>query len=167
MTTTGIKIREAEKDELSRFMRLSAEDLMEELQGFERGDPKAARKVFARRTEAILKREGNEFFVAEVEGTPGAAGYVWLGVSDRPFSETRVGWVYDIRVLPGHRGKGVGEALLRHAMEVSRKKGLPLMGLMVKADNKVAYSLYEKLGFRPDYILMAREGSPSAPASNS
>jgi ribosomal protein S18 acetylase RimI-like enzyme len=152
----AVRIREARKDEIPLIKRLSVEELPDELNEIERREAGVAKMVFAARLEELSRREGNELFVAEVAGSTGIAGYVWFGVSERPFSDLKVGWIYDLLVLPEHRGKGVGEALLRRALEASRKRGFELSGLMVRANNKVAYSLYEKVGFRPEYILMSR-----------
>ena len=105
--------------------------------------------------------------MALVGGGPEVAGYVWFGVSDRPFSQMKVGWIYDIQVVPAERGKGVGEALLKHALDVSRRKGFRLAGLMVRANNRVASSLYEKLGFYPEYVVMSRNEQGPVSTSNS
>ena len=161
-----VAIREARKDEIQLVKRLSVEELPDELNEYERKDTEGAKRVFAERLDKIFRRPGNEMFVANVDGSQEIAGYVWFGTSERPFSEMKTGWIYDILVVPAYRGKGVGEALLKHALEVSRKRGFELTGLMVRANNRVAYSLYEKLDFRPEYVVMTRKES-GAPASNS
>ncbi len=151
-----IIIREARGDEIALVKRLSVDELPDELNELERPQAEEAKKAFARTMEALLRKEGSEVYVALVGGGPEIAGYVWFGVSDRPFSQMKVGWIYDIQVVPAERGKGVGEALLKHALDVSRRKGFRLAGLMVRANNRVAYSLYEKLGFYPEYVVMSR-----------
>ena len=161
-----IAIRLARKDELPLVKRLSVEELPDELNEFERKEAARAKLVFAGRMDEILGRLGNEVYVATVDGEQEIAGYVWFGVSERPFSDMEVGWIYDLLVVPGHRGEGVGEALLRHALGVSRERGHRLTGLMVRANNKVAYSLYEKLGFEPEYVVMSRKET-GVSASNS
>lgn len=163
----AIKIRAARKDEMPLIMRLSVDELPEELNVHERKHTARAKKVFASRIEALLKKEGNEVFVATIGGGSEIAGYVWVGVSARPFSDMKVGWIYDLLVVPSQRGMGVGKKLLRYALETSRKRGFELTGLMVRANNAVAYSLYEKVGFRPEYIVMSKFESESVSASNS
>jgi [ribosomal protein S18]-alanine N-acetyltransferase len=155
----GLSIREARQSELPLIRQLSVDELPDELNEYERRRIDTVKEVFAKRLEEILSRSGNEIFVAEIEGTPGIAGYVWFGISERPFSDLKVGWIYDILVVPSHRGQGVGEALLSHALKVSRERGFELTGLMVRANNKVAYTLYEKLGFKPEYVVMTRRES--------
>lgn len=163
----GVRIREAKKDELSRIRELTIQELPDELYDFEKGGEEAASAAFSERIDELFGHGGNEFYVAEVDGEPGMAGYVWLGVSHRPFSGMKVGWIYDIQVVPAHRGKGIGRALMEHALKASRERGFALTGLMVKADNKPAYALYESLGFRPDFMMMNRREPGAGPASNS
>ena len=55
--------------------------------------------------------------------------------------------VHDLCVLPAHRGKGLGRALLLAV--VSAARGLHCSGvtLEVRADNAIAQALYRSLGF--------------------
>ena len=163
---SGVVIRKAKGSELELIRRLSVEQLPSELNEEELEDVERAKKVFGKRLDSLLSREGNELFVAELGEGGEIAGYVWFGVSDRPFSGVSVGWIYDILVLPAHRGKGVGEALLMHALEVSREKGFDQVGLMVNAKNRVAAALYEKLGFKAEYLVMGRPEKGPVSTSN-
>jgi ribosomal protein S18 acetylase RimI-like enzyme len=161
-----IDIREAREEEMPQIRRLSMQQLTDELDEFERQHMDQARQVMEKRLELPFRGPGNEVYVATVDGGPEMAGFVWFGVSDRPFSDVKVGWVYDIQVMPALRGKGVGEALMRYALKLSKKRGFAKTGLMVRANNKAAYSLYEKLGFEPEHILMTRNEADVS-ASNS
>ena len=151
-----ITIRRAKESELPLIRELSIEELPADLDDDELKFVQRAKEVFGKQLDAILARSGNEFFVAQIGKDEGIAGYVWFGVSQRLFSGTEIGWIYDIQVLPEHRGKGVGEALLRHALKVSKERGFAQTGLMVNAKNKAAWSLYEKLGFQTEYQIMNR-----------
>jgi ribosomal protein S18 acetylase RimI-like enzyme len=51
-------------------------------------------------------------------------------------------------VLPGHRGRGIGTALLRALQHEARHRGIDRLSLSVEQDNP-AVALYERLGFRP------------------
>lgn len=135
--------------------QLSVQQTILELDEYERQEKERVEKDDTQRLEAYFKKPGNEFYVAESEEGE-MAGFLWFGVSERPFSGIKVGWVYDIEVVPQFRGKGYGEALMRHALKLSKEKGFPQTGLMVNEKNKVAWSLYEKLGFQADYRLMSR-----------
>ena len=52
-----------------------------------------------------------------------------------------------IGVLAPYRGQGIGEALMRKAIEKAKTLGLTRIELTVREKNKPAISLYEKLGF--------------------
>jgi len=151
-----ITIRKAKGGELLRIKEWSIEELPAELDDDELKSTERAKEVFGRRLGALLTRSGNEFYVAQVGAEEGIAGYLWFGISERPFSGMKIGWIYDIMVLPEHRGKGVGEALMRHALRMSNERGLSRTGLMVNQKNKVAWSLYEKLGFQTEYRIMGK-----------
>jgi len=57
-----------------------------------------------------------------------------------------------------HQGVGLGTAMMREAIQLSREKGLHRLALSVIADNQSAIKLYEKVGFqyeglrREDYL---------------
>jgi mycothiol synthase len=59
------------------------------------------------------------------------------------------GWVSELGVLPSHRGRGIGGALLRRAFETFSDRGLPRVMLNVDAENPThATALYERAGMR-------------------
>jgi ribosomal protein S18 acetylase RimI-like enzyme len=53
----------------------------------------------------------------------------------------------DLIVLPGHRGKGIGTALLQYVVAEARKQGVLRLTLLTDKQNKRAQALYRKLGF--------------------
>lgn len=55
--------------------------------------------------------------------------------------------ITNIAILPGYRGRQLGEALLRFVMEYARQKGGKTMSLEVRVSNIIAQGLYRKLGF--------------------
>jgi ribosomal-protein-alanine N-acetyltransferase len=107
--------------------------------------------------------------VAEVPGPSGAriAGYAgyWLVVDEAHLST--------LAVDPEWRRRGIGERILREAMQHAVVQGAELMTLEVRISNDAARGLYEKLGFRvvgrrpryykdnlEDALLMTVEGLP-------
>jgi mycothiol synthase len=57
------------------------------------------------------------------------------------------GWVKDLAVAPAARGRGLGEALLRHAFARLYERGVRRVGLKVDAANPTgALRLYERVG---------------------
>ena len=70
---------------------------------------------------------------------PAAFATLWL--------EEGVGWVVQIGVRPAWRGKGLGEALLNHAIGAFAGEGIETIALEVATDNPVARALYQRMGF--------------------
>ncbi len=60
--------------------------------------------------------------------------------------------ITNIAVHPNFRGKRIGEALLRFAMQLSREMKAQRLSLEVRVSNHIAQSLYKKVGFEPGGI---------------
>jgi ribosomal protein S18 acetylase RimI-like enzyme len=58
------------------------------------------------------------------------------------------GFVKDLVVDEAWRGRGLGEALLRHAFSTFAARGVHVVELKVHADNSPAIGLYERVGMR-------------------
>lgn len=57
-------------------------------------------------------------------------------------------WLDELYVSPEHRGRGVGRALLLHAMAYARNTGCIALDLEVDEEHARAANLYEREGFR-------------------
>lgn len=57
-------------------------------------------------------------------------------------------WIGGIGVVTAARRSGVGETLMQALHEQARERGIRRIWLEVIADNKPAFALYEKLGYR-------------------
>lgn len=66
------------------------------------------------------------------------------GVCERP----SLGMIQNIGVVPEHRGRGLGTALVHQAMLGFRQYGLSRASLEVTVANGRAVELYQRLGFR-------------------
>lgn len=96
-----------------------------------------------------------ELLVIEEEGEPGEGGGAaapGAGPSAAPIGRLYVDrWqdqirLVDISLLPEHRGRGLGTALLRELLAEGEARGLPVT-IHVEFNNP-ALSLYRRLGFR-------------------
>jgi ribosomal protein S18 acetylase RimI-like enzyme len=57
-------------------------------------------------------------------------------------------WIGGVGVVPEARRSGVGEALMRALHEQARERGIRRVWLEVIVENRAAFTLYEKLGYR-------------------
>lgn len=59
-----------------------------------------------------------------------------------------IGAIQNVGVVPSHRSRGLGTALVRAALTGFQQRGLPRAYLEVTAQNVGAVELYQRLGFR-------------------
>jgi ribosomal protein S18 acetylase RimI-like enzyme len=78
------------------------------------------------------------------DGEGRLVGYLWLARK----AETDTLFIYDIEVVAERRGGGFGRSLMEHVEVEGRAMGLGRIELNVHADNEVARSLYEAVGYR-------------------
>jgi GNAT superfamily N-acetyltransferase len=80
-------------------------------------------------------------FVPVVDGQP--AGYVTCQV------DAKEGWIGLVGVGPQARGRGVGGALIRRALDWFRQAGVEEVLVVTQGRNEAAKRLYERSGFLP------------------
>ncbi|MFD5164129.1 GNAT family N-acetyltransferase [Streptomyces hawaiiensis] len=89
--------------------------------------------------------------VAELDGR--LAGYVHLGFPTPLDSNRHVRQIQGLAVAEGARGRGVGRALVRAAVEEARLRGARRVSLRVLGHNTPARALYAAEGFTVEGIL--------------
>ena len=62
----------------------------------------------------------------------------------------------DVIVRPGHRGRGIGSALLGHVLAEARRQGALRVTLLTDGQNDRAKALYAKLGFEASSMTPMR-----------
>lgn len=83
--------------------------------------------------------------LAFVDNTPVGTAVCFFGLST--FRAKPLLNIHDLAVLPEHRGRGVGRALLHAVEEHARSKGCCKLTLEVQEDNPRARALYDSFGF--------------------
>jgi ribosomal protein S18 acetylase RimI-like enzyme len=86
---------------------------------------------------------GAPHFVAVADGK--VVG--WCDVAVRPRSTLRHSGVLGMGVIRGHRGKGIGRALMQATLSAAKASGMRRIELTVRVDNEPAKRLYESFGF--------------------
>jgi GNAT superfamily N-acetyltransferase len=68
-----------------------------------------------------------------------------------------------VRAAKARAGSGIGEALLRHAIEIARSEGCGLVQLTTDRRRDAAHRFYERLGFIASHLGMKLEIAPDQP----
>lgn len=99
---------------------------------------------------------------AELEDIVGSRASILLGVRDPDRDNMLVGsltlavfrvptgvraWIEDVVVDESTRGKGVGEALTRAALDEARRRGAKNVDLTSRPSREAANRLYQRIGF--------------------
>lgn len=113
------------------------------------GEP-LADGVKARLCNDLAERPGAASFVAWLDGQP--VGLVNCMEGYSTFKARPLMNIHDIAVLPGHRGRGIGQALLAAAESHARARGCCKLTLEVLTGNRSALTSYVRFGFAP-YVL--------------
>jgi ribosomal protein S18 acetylase RimI-like enzyme len=149
MSTDAHTIRPYRPDDLPQLQQITAltfgpvsiDRNMERLLGPFGAGGWEARKLAAIGDDCRAQPDG--VFVAE-----DAAGRVVGYVTTRTSAATSIGWIPNLAVDPAHQGKGLGLALLLHALAFFRRCGMQVAKIETLEQNPVGQSLYPSLGFR-------------------
>lgn len=111
-----------------------------------------------------LQRDDTVIFVAERDGE--VLGYVYAGIEPLSWKELRdeAGFVHDIVVDEHGRRSGLAAALIQHATDWMRGRGMPRAILWTADRNTAAQQLFSRLGFRRTMAEMTLELEPEASA---
>jgi mycothiol synthase len=82
----------------------------------------------------------------------GIKGFCWVVLFD-PGTGLE-GEVAEVYVAEPHRGKGLGGALVRRAVELFRERGVTLGYVWTRGENEPAVRLYRDSGFEPTRQLV-------------
>jgi ribosomal protein S18 acetylase RimI-like enzyme len=100
-----------------------------------------------------------EGHAAVLLGGPGPDGLAVLRFRPSIWTAALECYLAELYVVPVHRGRGLGRALLTAAMELARARGADRMDLGTGEQDIAARALYESLGFDN------REGKPDGPVN--
>lgn len=146
----SVAIRAARREEVPAIVALLADDPIGSGRE-EPADPLPA--AYWRAFDEMAARLGNLLLVAEADRT--IIGCLQLtmipGLSRRG---TKRGQIEGVRVAASHRGTGVGERLVRHAIDLARENGCGLVQLTSDNARIDARRFYERLGFVASHVGM-------------
>ncbi|MDT0469620.1 GNAT family N-acetyltransferase [Streptomyces gibsoniae] len=156
----SILVRPAERRDLPALVRLRVTNAERHIQLapdiYRIPDTEAVHRHF----EEVLA-DGSKVLisVAEVEGeVVGMAEVVLLAEpADHQILVSRRGAEIHTVVLDGHRGRGVGAALVAAAERAAAVRGVSIIYAGIFAPNKDAVGFYSASGFGPRGILLSKE----------
>ncbi|MCK6452229.1 MAG: GNAT family N-acetyltransferase [Alphaproteobacteria bacterium] len=135
--------RPATEADLPAIVRLLADDeLGAARERYAEPLPDEYRRAFA----AIARQEGNQVIVAVEDGVVVGCLQLTLIPGLSRLGVTRA-QIESVRVADSHRGKGLGESLVRHAIDRARECGCGLVQLATDKSRLDARRFYERLGF--------------------
>ena len=106
-----------------------------------------------------LTKDEYTLLLAERDGEPIGYGVVSIGHGAATWDlGDQTAELETLSVLESERGTGVGKALTEAAYEVARAAGVRTMVVGVAHSNEGAIRFYEREGFEPFYVLLARPG---------
>jgi GNAT superfamily N-acetyltransferase len=118
-------------------------------------DPGVLRQYFADLTESrLLNEPGAALFVATRDSD--SVGVIAVHPEADYFTGHPRAYVDVLVVSPEAEGQGVGRALLQHVEGWARDQGCLEVVLDVFSGNKAATAFYERCGYRPDHVRMAK-----------
>lgn len=98
---------------------------------------------------------GEALFVAE-DDSGECVGFLRLQKTRDFFSGKPNCHISDLAVAPGHDGRGIGRALLKFSQTWAKKNRCGVITLAVFPGNTRARALYERSGFAPDLLRLAK-----------
>jgi len=150
LTAPVVRIRPARDTDLAAIVALLADDAL----GRQRVQPADPLPPVYRQAFAEMGEErGNLMLVAEIEQV--LVGCLQLtiipGLSRTGMKRAQI---EAVRVGSAWRGRGIGERLVRHAIEMARTAGCGLVQLTTDKSRADAHRFYEALGFTASHIGM-------------
>jgi ribosomal protein S18 acetylase RimI-like enzyme len=142
-----MEIRKPNNTELEEIMLFSPQAMYEGTMG----KNKTTKEMSKQLIEQLLSR-GCYYLIASENDK--LKGWILLGASKDQFSDTQIGFIYELYVIEEYRGKGISKHLVTSAINEMKNEGYLEIRLSVFAGNH-AIHIYEKMGFTVRNITMS------------
>jgi RimJ/RimL family protein N-acetyltransferase len=119
----------------------------------EEAEDRATKELEELLPDGMLTRDHYLYSVRD-ESVPAEVGIVWI--SPRDSGAGRTLWIYDIIVHDRFRRRGYASSILNLVEDKARDLGAGKVELHVFGHNQGARALYEKQGYTPTSIIMAK-----------
>lgn len=142
--STGVVVRDAAEADLPRIVELLQQESLGDERREDPGPPLPEAYVRAFRQIAADPRQ--RLLVAEAGGSV-VGTFVFIVLPNLSYRGRPVAQVENVVVDEPWRGRGVGEAMMRWAIDEARKAGCFRIQLTSNKARKDAHRFYERLGF--------------------
>lgn len=101
------------------------------------------------------KTKGQYVMTIRNESERTDVGMLWFGILKE--GDLQGAYIWDFRIEDEHRGKGYGKQALAVLDKMLRKLGIERVSLHVFGHNRIAISLYEKMGYEITNVVMSKK----------
>jgi GNAT superfamily N-acetyltransferase len=136
-------LRDARREDVPAIVRMLADDTL----GRTREDmEESSSSAYYDAFDELARDRNNRLMVAELDGhVVGTLQLTFIrGLSRKG---ARRAQIEAVRIAPEHRGKGLGEEIIRAAIEIARGAGCSMVQLTTDKRRSDAHRFYARLGF--------------------
>ncbi|OCQ89990.1 acetyltransferase [Nostoc sp. MBR 210] len=108
-------------------------------------------------TRSREQRGGTDNKYSPLPPAPCPVACVWVGNAIDQISGDRHAHIFLLYVVPEHRRKGIGKALMQYVENWAIQRGDKKIGLQVFESNQPALNLYHQLGYQTQSLWMLKE----------
>jgi GNAT superfamily N-acetyltransferase len=136
-------LRDARRDEVAAIVAMLADDM---LGGSREVTTEPLPQGYYDAFDALARDPNNRLLIAERDGdVVGTLQLTFIHGLSRQGAKRAL--IEAVRVAAPFRGKGLGEEIIRAAVEIARQAGCSMVQLTTDKSRKDAHRFYERLGF--------------------
>ncbi len=113
------------------------------------------KKNIEKQIQDIYNSDNHKVFI--LKNTEELLGFILLQIVENHFTSETICFILEIFVDPKFRGKGIGNRLMELAEKFAEEKKIKKVVLNVANNNKIASSLYKKMGYVEEKIRMSKK----------
>ena len=143
----SVTLRDARRSEVPAIVAMLADDMLGSSREVTSEPlPESYYKAF----DALARDPNNRLLIAELEGEiVGTLQITFIHGLSRQGAKRAL--LEAVRVATPYRGKGIGEEIVRAAIEIARQAGCAMVQLTTDKSRKDAHRFYERLGFQASH----------------
>jgi ribosomal protein S18 acetylase RimI-like enzyme len=152
-----MKIVEATESHVPELLRLWTEffDYHRDIDPYYTRSEDAHEHIEKRFREKIEGRD-SQVLVAVEDGKVIGYSLFWIADNSPYVREKQHGFICDVAVTSGHRGKGIGERLLESTRAWFKAQGIKRIAIYTLTGNQRAIAFWKRHGFEPTMQCMER-----------